>query len=53
MVVPLKHTYISLLYFISLCRLAFYGHFCRLIEEELKGFADDMLGTWYFSRLHF
>lgn len=41
---PLKHTYISLLYFISLYRFAFHGHFCRLIEVELKGFADHV---WY------
>lgn len=53
MVVPLKHTYISLVCFISLCRFAFYGHFCRLIEVELKGFADYMLSTWYFTRPQF
>lgn len=44
---PLKRTYISLLYFISLCRFAFCGQFCRLIEVERKGFADHTFGTCY------
>lgn len=53
MVVPLKHTYISVLCFIGLCRFAFYGNFFRLMEVELKGFADYTLGTWYFTRPQF